>query len=296
MLKFPCITHIIKDNFEKFVTIIKSCSKSVYCYFSYHSIRYFIGIAAVILAIFALIIPSAYVIEEPGPTQDVMGKIDGLEVINIKTDASKKSGKLLLLTVGISGVPGYETSTLNAITSWLNPNRDVLPRELIVPIGQTANQYEEESENEMNSSQDSAIKAAKNKAKELGLSAEGKKISLHVEDIGGPSAGMIYTLGILNKLSKYDITGGKVIAGTGTIDEKGNVGEIGGIRLKMIGAKRDGATWFLAPESNCDEVVGHIPNGMRVVKVATIDEALKALEVIRSGKDVNNLPACRLRK
>ena len=99
-----------------------------------------------------------------------------------------------------------------------------------------------------------------------------------------------------NKLSKYDITGGKVIAGTGTIDEKGNVGEIGGIRLKMIGAKRDGATWFLAPESNCDEVVGHIPNGMRVVKVATIDEALKALEVIRSGKDVNNLPACRLRK
>ena len=260
-------------------------------------------------------LPSAYVIEEPGPTQDVLSDINGLKIIDIensetknsetkKSDIekseikkseikdSKKTGKLLLVTVGTSGVPGYETTTFNAIKAWLNPERTLDPREAIVPIGQTEEQYEKESNEEMTSSQDSAIKAAKIEAKKLGLSTTNKKISLHIEDIGGPSAGMIYSLGILNKINKYDITGGKTIAGTGTIDEKGNVGAIGGIQLKMLGAKRDGATWFLAPESNCDEVEGHIPSGLRVVKVATLDDAWKALEAIRSGKNVKNLPSC----
>ncbi len=260
-------------------------------------------------------LPSAYVIEEPGPTQDVLSDINGLKIIDIensetknsetkKSDIekseikkseikdSKKTGKLLLVTVGTSGVPGYETTTFNAIKAWLNPERTLDPREAIVPIGQTEEQYEKESNEEMTSSQDSAIKAAKIEAKKLGLSTTNKKISLHIEDIGGPSAGMIYSLGILNKINKYDITGGKTIAGTGTIDEKGNVGAIGGIQLKMLGAKRDGATWFLAPESNCDEVAGHIPSGLRVVKVATLDDAWKALEAIRSGKNVKNLPSC----
>ncbi len=250
-------------------------------------------------------LPSAYVIEEPGPTQDVLSDINGLKIIDIKNSETKKSdiekseikdskktGKLLLVTVGTSGVPGYETTTFNAIKAWLNPERTLDPREAIVPIGQTEEQYEKESNEEMTSSQDSAIKAAKIEAKKLGLSTTNKKISLHIEDIGGPSAGMIYSLGILNKINKYDITGGKTIAGTGTIDKKGNVGAIGGIQLKMLGAKRDGATWFLAPESNCDEVEGHIPSGLRVVKVATLDDAWKALESIRSGKNVKNLPSC----
>ena len=61
------------------------------------------------------------------------------------------------------------------------------------------------------------------------------------------------------------------------------VGAIGGIRLKMLGALRDGATWFLAPESNCNEVVGHVPQGLRVVKVSTLDEAYQALVAIGQG-------------
>ncbi|MDK6486767.1 S16 family serine protease, partial [Streptococcus agalactiae] len=83
-----------------------------------------------------------------------------------------------------------------------------------------------------------------------------------------------------NKLTGVDLAGGKTIAGTGTIDNNGKVGAIGGIRLKMISAKRDGARWFLAPNSNCDEVVGNIPQGLNVVSVKTLDDAYKALEKI----------------
>lgn len=310
MAQFPSFANIFKRAVQKSIIIAKSCITSISQYIFQHSIRYFAGIIAVAVAILALMLPSAYVIEEPGPTQDVLSDINGLKIIDIKNSETKKSdiekseikkseikdskktGKLLLVTVGTSGVPGYETTTFNAIKAWLNPERTLDPREAIVPIGQTEEQYEKESNEEMTSSQDSAIKAAKIEAKKLGLSTTNKKISLHIEDIGGPSAGMIYSLGILNKINKYDITGGKTIAGTGTIDEKGNVGAIGGIQLKMLGAKRDGATWFLAPESNCDEVEGHIPSGLRVVKVATLDDAWKALESIRSGKNVKNLPSC----
>lgn len=71
----------------------------------------------------------------------------------------------------------------------------------------------------------------------------------------------------------------------------GKVGAIGGIRMKMLGAKRDGATWFLAPESNCDEVVGHVPEGLRDVKVSTLDEAYQALVAIGEGKG-DALPQC----
>lgn len=310
MAQFPSFANIFKRAVQKSIIIAKSCITSISQYIFQHSIRYFAGIIAVAVAILALTLPSAYVIEEPGPTQDVLSDINGLKIIDIensetkksdiekseikksKIKDSKKTGKLLLVTVGTSGVPGYETTTFNAIKAWLNPERTLDPREAIVPIGQTEDQYEKKSNEEMTSSQDSAIKAAKIEAKKLGLSTTNKKISLHIEDIGGPSAGMIYSLGILNKINKYDITGGKTIAGTGTIDEKGNVGAIGGIQLKMLGAKRDGATWFLAPESNCDEVEGHIPSGLRVVKVATLDDAWKALEAIRSGKNVKNLPSC----
>lgn len=310
MAQFPSFANIFKRVVQKSIIIAKSCVTSISQYIFQHSIRYFAGIIAVAVAILALMLPSAYVIEEPGPTQDVLSDINGLKIIDIENSETKKSdiekseikkseikdskktGKLLLVTVGTSGVPGYETTTFNAIKAWLNPERTLDPREAIVPIGQTEEQYEKESNEEMTSSQDSAIKAAKIEAKKLGLSTTNKKISLHIEDIGGPSAGMIYSLGILNKINKYDITGGKTIAGTGTIDEKGNVGAIGGIQLKMLGAKRDGATWFLAPESNCDEVAGHIPSGLRVVKVATLDDAWKALEAIRSGKNVKNLPSC----
>lgn len=116
-------------------------------------------------------------------------------------------------------------------------------------------------------------------------------VEIQIEDIGGPSAGMMFALGIIDKLTPQDEANGEVIAGTGTMDTSGTVGPIGGIRQKLNGAVRDGATWFLAPASNCDEVVGHVPDGLRVVKVATLAEAYDAMVAIGAG-DGDSLPTC----
>lgn len=110
------------------------------------------------------------------------------------------------------------------------------------------------------------------------------KVKVDLGDVSGPSAGMMFTLGIIDKLGPENLTGGQHIAGTGTIDASGNVGPIGGIQLKMKGASRAGAKFFLAPRSNCDEIVGHIPAGMQVVTVDTIDDALRALAPLQAGK------------
>lgn len=109
-------------------------------------------------------------------------------------------------------------------------------------------------------------------------------ITISLENIGGPSAGMMFALGIIDRLTPGDMTGGNTIAGTGTMSYDGQVGAIGGIRQKMWGAQRDGATWFLAPASNCDEVVGHEPSGLTVVAVSTLEEARSAVEKIADGQ------------
>lgn len=117
-------------------------------------------------------------------------------------------------------------------------------------------------------------------------------VKIQINNVGGPSAGMMFALGIIDKMSTGDLTGGQHIAGTGTIDADGNVGGIGGIRQKLYGARDAGATWFLAPQSNCDEVVGHVPDGIRVFSVSTLQDSLTALEAIRDGGDLDALPTC----
>ena len=117
------------------------------------------------------------------------------------------------------------------------------------------------------------------------------EVTVDVEDVGGPSAGTMFTLGIIDRLTPGDLTGGHVVAGTGTISLNGQVGPIGGIAQKMAGSQRDGAEFFLAPEANCSEVVGNVPDGLHVVKVSTAGEALAAVRAIAAG-DGATLPGC----
>lgn len=121
------------------------------------------------------------------------------------------------------------------------------------------------------------------------------EVSIQLENVGGPSGGMMFALGIIDKLTPGALTGGEDIAGTGTITREGEVGAIGGIVHKMYGARDAGAEWFLAPASNCDEVVGHVPDGITVVAVQTLDDALTALETIAAGQDTRGLASCSVR-
>lgn len=108
-------------------------------------------------------------------------------------------------------------------------------------------------------------------------------LSIDLEDIGGPSAGLMFALGIVDKLTPADLTGGMVIAGTGTIDDEGKVGPIGGIAQKLVGAKRAGAKVFLVPADNCAEAVRNPQPDLPLIRVGSLDEALGALETLRAG-------------
>jgi Lon-like protease len=114
-------------------------------------------------------------------------------------------------------------------------------------------------------------------------------VKFSVGDIGGPSAGMMFALGIIDKLAPMNLTGGKFIAGTGEIEPSGKVDPIGGIQQKMVGARNAGATIFLAPAANCSDVKGAIPAGLQVVKVSTLNQAVTYLEDLKSGQAV---PSC----
>ena len=116
-------------------------------------------------------------------------------------------------------------------------------------------------------------------------------VTLRTGSVGGPSAGLMFSLAIYDVLTPGALTGGKDIAGTGTMEDDGTVGPIGGIRQKLIGAKASGADFFLAPADNCSEVAGHVPDGLQVVRVATFDDGLDAVRGISSGA-VGSLPTC----
>lgn len=117
-------------------------------------------------------------------------------------------------------------------------------------------------------------------------------VTIQLDNVGGPSAGMMFALGIMDVLTPGELNGGEMIAGTGTISGDGTVGAIGGIQQKLYGAEDAGAEWFLAPASNCDEVVGHVPSGLQVFAVETLDDALEVLEAIRDDGDLDALTTC----
>jgi Lon-like protease len=112
-------------------------------------------------------------------------------------------------------------------------------------------------------------------------------VSLGLGDqIGGPSAGLMFALGIMDKVGALDLTKGQFIAGTGEIESSGKVDPIGGIQLKMIAARRKGATVFLAPAANCGDVKGNIPSGLNVVKVDSLHTAVTDLQNLQQNKPV----------
>jgi PDZ domain-containing protein len=114
-------------------------------------------------------------------------------------------------------------------------------------------------------------------------------VRINIGDVGGPSAGMMFALGIIDKLTPANLTGGRFIAGTGEISVNGAVGPIGGIQQKMAAARAAGATVFLTPATNCPDTAGAVPPGLRLVKVSTLAGAIAALDALKAGLPV---PSC----
>lgn len=116
--------------------------------------------------------------------------------------------------------------------------------------------------------------------------ADGITVDYNLEDIGGPSAGLIFSLAVVDKLSPDEINGGKFVAGTGTIDDDGTVGPIGGIRHKVRAARDAGAQVFLSPEKNCSEALKGKPGDMVVISVDSLSDAIHQLDNFKAGKEV----------
>jgi Lon-like protease len=345
------------------------------------------GVTVALLTATAFVVPAPYAEMSPGPTFDTLGSYKATPgspakpviVISgaVKTYPHDSGGQLRMVTVEVSS-PDYKPSAVEVLSGWLSDDKVVVPKTVLYPAGQTADQSNAQNTALFADSQDQATTAALATqgikptrtvivvdSVSVGEPADGKleqgdiitavdgtslakpddihaaiekhkpgetvtftverggktitvpvvttqsndsgpsralvgflpgvknefpfTVSFQLDKVGGPSAGMMFALGIVDELSPTDLTGGLHIAGTGTIDDKGNVGPIGGIQMKTIGARRDGATVFLTPADNCADAAKNVPSGLRLVKVTTLQSALNALATLRAG---GNPPGC----
>ena len=325
-------------------------------------------------------LPVPYVGLGPGPVFDTLGTVapdsdDAEPIIRISgTRTYEADGRLDLTTVSVYGAADQSLSLSTALRYWLDRDYAVVPTEVIYPEDKSPEEVEEQVEQEMLESQQSAVTAA---LRELGIatkttvvvqnvldgspaasalrkddvilavddesatSAESIRAVLRrrqpgdavrvtfrrggatrtaslrtvssgdaenrpvigvelreeseypfavsidpsfAEDVGGPSAGLMLAVGIIEQLTPGSLTGGAHVAGTGTIDDAGAVGPIGGIQQKLIAAERAGADFFLVPAGNMADARRAVPDGLQLREIATLDDALAALAAIRASR------------
>lgn len=108
-------------------------------------------------------------------------------------------------------------------------------------------------------------------------------VEIEPGDVGGPSAGMMHALAIIDTLTEGELTDGHVVAGTGTIGLDGTVGTIGGIRQKVVAAEAAGAEYILVPQGNYETALTAERDSIEIVPVATIDDAVDFLESLSTA-------------
>jgi PDZ domain-containing protein len=244
----------------------------------------------VVLFVVVGVAPLPYAIAQPGLTADVLGADRGQPVITVKKAVTRKTTGQLRMTTILATGPSVPVDFGDVLDGWFRTDRAVLPHDAVYPAGQTDQQIEKHNTKDMVESQNDAVRAA------LGYLHRGPQsadITLHLADVGGPSAGLLFSLGIIDKLqgngSGGDLTGGRTIAGTGTITAGGEVGAVGGVALKTQAAGRDGATVFVVPKAECGEAKAELPKGLRLIPVTTLKGAVAALLALQKGGSV---PSC----
>ncbi|SDP46606.1 PDZ domain-containing protein [Streptomyces sp. cf386] len=235
--------------------------------------------------------PLPFSLTQPGLTADVLGENQGDPVITISGAPTRDtSGELRMTTIEATS-PDTEVTFGDVVDAWFRTDKAVMPRDSVYPSGRSTKEIEQYNTEQMEQSQDAAAEAALNY---LDLTDKNIKVDLKLADVGGPSAGLLFSLGIIDKLNGDgaggDLTGGRTIAGTGTIDAAGKVGAVGGVSLKTQAAKRDGATVFLVPKEECSDAKAELPKGLRLIPVTTLKGAVGALEALESGK--GSIPSC----
>ncbi|WP_246042705.1 MULTISPECIES: S16 family serine protease [Streptomyces] len=248
--------------------------------------------AVPVLGLFAVaaLAPLPFVIAQPGLTADVLGDRDGKPVITVSGAPTRPTrGELRMTTIQATG-PSAVVRLPQLLDDWFDGSRSVLPKEAVYPSGGSDEEIEAHNLKQMTASQTNATSAALGY---LRLDPKDVKVDLNLADVGGPSAGLLFSLGIIDKLdgdgSGGDLTGGRSVAGTGTISADGRVGPVGGVALKTQAARRDGASVFLVPQAECADAKAEAPEGLRLVPVSSLKGAVESLRSLNRGEEP---PSC----
>jgi len=275
---------------------------------------------SVVLAVCAVVVltllgvaafaPLPFTIMYPGITANTLGSYpdappqagqptDGrkpVEVITVTGHPVRQTvGQLRMTTISATS-PQDSVSLWSALRAWPAKDEAVVPHDAVYPAGQNTRQVEQTNEEEMTDSQSAASGAALGF---LHLDPSQVKVTINLADVGGPSAGLMFTLGIIDELAGNgsgragaagDLTNGAIIAGTGEIDSSGLVSEVGGVALKTKAAAAAKATVFLLPRAECSDGEAGLPSGLRLVPVDNLDQAVAALNTLQSGS--GTLPTC----
>ncbi len=255
-------------------------------------------LATFILGLFfglALIAPLPFVVITPGHAQDVLNKvITPSKKPSVTPTFYQGDGKIYLLSILITNPSAYVTG-FELIYSWMRSDYSVAPRSLYYKDGRSAESEKEIAKTQMVDSQVSAKIAAldylEKNYPQLGTEKIAPSdIDISLAKTGGPSGGLAFALGIVELLTPENILRGRMVATTGTIDEKGRVGSIGGIAEKILAAKKAGATLFLVPENNCKDLaprIANIPDGIKIAAVSSLAEAISTLNSNRPRSCAN---------
>lgn len=337
-------------------------------------------LSLIVLTSVAFMLPVPYVKTAPGPVFNTLGDFEGKPMFTFGDDVKtyKTTGALDFTTVSV-GRADTDLWLGAAVVAYLDSDKAVVPKDLIYPDNETAEESTAESAAQLSGSKDSSRVAALRAAgytvtgrpavagvvkggaaqkllkagdiitavdgtkvatpdavvKAVGTHKPGETVRLTVErkgrslevpvvtradpkdkkiprigitiggkytypikitnnvgnQIGGPSAGTMFALAIYDKLTPGSLTGGKQIAGTGEMAPDGTVGPIGGIRQKMAGAAKKDATIFLVPAANCDEATDGDDDGLKLVKITKLDDAISSLEALAKDPDAK-VPSC----
>lgn len=245
------------------------------------------------MALFATVglAPLPFSVAQPGMTANVLGENKGTPVITISGAPTRDTtGQLRMTTIEATG-PDADITLADVVDGWFRTDQAVMPRDSVYPAGDSTKEIERYNTEQMEESQDTATEAA---LRYLDRTDDGIEVTLKLADVGGPSAGLLFSLGIIDRLdgdgSGGDLTGGRTIAGTGTIDADGKVGAVGGVALKTQAARRDGATVFLVPKAECSDARSELPEGLRLIPVSTLKGAVSALTALEKGD--GSVPSC----
>jgi PDZ domain-containing protein len=238
----------------------------------------------------ATLAPLPFAIVLPGEAQNIFkGVITFKDLTNYPA-----SGRIDLMSIRVTNPDAWIFGP-ELVYSWISGDRAVYPKSAIYPPGTSTEEESKKAKEDMVKSQDTAIVAAVNylqshpeimgETKSQGIDRanqlDAEKIVFKTGETGGPSGGLVFSIGLVELLTEKDLLQKRHIAGTGTITSRGVVGPIGGINEKIKSAQQVGATVFFAPVDNADEI-SYVPDGIKVVTVATLAQAISYLE--RSGR------------